>query len=94
MPVDTVAGTTVLRLRLANIWVVTASGMSYCSNILTVATLALCPLTVAGTTVWRLRVANVWVVTAIGMSYCSKILTLDTLGLCLLTQLLAQKCGV
>jgi len=45
MSVDTIAGTTVLRLRLANVWVVTASGMCYCSNILTVATLGLCLLT-------------------------------------------------
>jgi len=45
MPVDTVAGTTVWRLRVANVWVVTASGMSYCINILTVATLGLCLFT-------------------------------------------------
>ena len=45
MPVDTDAGTTVWRLRVANLWVVTASVMSYCSNILTVATLGLCLLT-------------------------------------------------
>jgi len=45
MAVDTVAGTTVWRLRVANVWVVTASGMSYCSNILTVATLGVCLLT-------------------------------------------------
>ena len=45
MPVDTVAGTKVWRLRVANVWVVTASGMCYCSNILTVATLGLCLLT-------------------------------------------------
>jgi len=44
MSVDTVAGTTVWRLRVANIWVVTASEMCYCNNILTVATLGLCPL--------------------------------------------------
>jgi len=44
MSVDTVAGTTVWRLRVANMWVVTASGMFYCSNILTVATLGLCLL--------------------------------------------------
>ena len=45
MSVDTVAGTTVWRLRVANVWVVTASGMFYCNNILTVATLGLCTLT-------------------------------------------------
>jgi len=45
MSVDTVAGTTVWLLRVANDWVVTASGMSYCSNILTVVTLGLCLLT-------------------------------------------------
>ena len=45
MSVDTVAGTTVWRFRLANVWVVTASGMFYCSDILTVATLGLCLLT-------------------------------------------------
>jgi len=45
MPVDTVAGTTVRRLRVSNVWVVTASGMSYCSNVLTVATVGLCLLT-------------------------------------------------
>jgi len=45
MPVDKVAGTRVYRLRVANVWVDTASGMSYCSNILTVATLGLCLLT-------------------------------------------------
>jgi len=45
MPVDTVAGTTVWRLRVANVWVVTASGMIYCINILTVTTSGLCPLT-------------------------------------------------
>jgi hypothetical protein len=45
MSVDTFAGTTVWRLRVANVWVVTASAMCYCSNILTVATLGLCPLT-------------------------------------------------
>jgi len=45
MTVDTVAGTRVCRLRVANIWVVNASGMSYCSKILTVATLGLCLLT-------------------------------------------------
>jgi len=39
MPVDTVAGTKVWRFRVANVWVVTARGMSYCSNILTVANL-------------------------------------------------------
>jgi len=44
MSLDTVAGTTVWRLRVANVWLVTASGMSYSSNILTVATLGLCPL--------------------------------------------------
>ena len=41
MSVDTFAGTTVRRLRVANVWLVTASGMSYYSNILTVATLGL-----------------------------------------------------
>ena len=45
MPVDTVAGTTVWRLRVANIWVVTASGMSYRNNVLTVATVGLFLLT-------------------------------------------------
>jgi len=45
MSVDIVAGTTVWRLRVAKIWVDTASKMCYCSNILTVANLALCPLT-------------------------------------------------
>jgi len=60
MPVDTVAGRTVWRLRVANVWVVTASGMFYCSNILTVATLGLCSLTqLLATRVYRLRVANV-----------------------------------
>jgi len=44
MSVETVAGTTVWRLRVANVLVVTASGMSYCSNILTVANLGLCLL--------------------------------------------------
>jgi len=38
---DTVAGTTVWRLRVATVWVVTASGIIYCSNILTLATLGL-----------------------------------------------------
>jgi hypothetical protein len=45
MSVDTVAGTTVWRLKVANVWLVTASGMSYYSNILTVATLGLCLFT-------------------------------------------------
>jgi len=45
MSVDTVAGKTVWRLRVANVLVVTAIGMCYCSNILTVATLGLCLLT-------------------------------------------------
>jgi len=45
MSVNTVAGTTVWRLRVANVWVVTAGGMCYCSNILTGATLGLFPLT-------------------------------------------------
>jgi len=45
MSVYTVDGTTVWRLRVANVWVVTASVMSYCINILTVATLGLCLLT-------------------------------------------------
>ena len=45
MPVDTVAGKTVWRLKVANVWVVTACGMIYSSNILTVAPLGLCPLT-------------------------------------------------
>jgi len=45
MPVDTVAGTKVWRLRVANVWVVTASGMSYCSKFMTVATIGLCLLT-------------------------------------------------
>jgi hypothetical protein len=79
MPVDTFAGTTELRYRVANVWVVTASGMCYCSKIRTVATLCLCPLTqLLETTLWRLRVANVCVVTASGMSYCSNILTVTT----------------
>ena len=77
-----------------NVWVVTASGMCYCSNILTVATLGLCLLTVAGTTVWRLIVANVGVVTASGMSYCSNIMIVANLALCPLTHLLSQQCGV
>ena len=34
--VDTVAGPAVWRLRVATVWLVTASGMCYCSNILTV----------------------------------------------------------
>jgi len=45
MSIDTVAGTRVWCLKVANIFVVTASGMCYCNNILTVATLGLCPLT-------------------------------------------------
>jgi len=45
MSLDTVAGTTVWRLRVANVCVVNASGICYCSNILTVATLGLCLLT-------------------------------------------------
>jgi len=45
MSVETVAGTTLWRLRVATVWVVTASGMIYCRNILTVATLGLCLLT-------------------------------------------------
>jgi len=45
MSADTVAGTTVWCLRVANVWVVTASGMCYCSNILIVATLVLFLLT-------------------------------------------------
>ena len=45
MSVDTVAGTTVWRMRVATVWVVITSGMCYCSNILTVATLGLCLLT-------------------------------------------------
>jgi len=45
MSVDTDAGTTVWRLRVANVWVVTAIGMSYYSKILTVATLGICLLT-------------------------------------------------
>ena len=94
MSVFTVADTTVWRLSVANFWLVAASGMCYCSNIMTVATLGLYLDTVAGTTVWRLRVANVWVVTASGMCYCSNILTVATLGLYLLTHLLAQQCGV
>jgi len=94
MSVDTVAGTTVWRLRVANVWVVTASGMCYCSKILTVATLGLSVDTFAGTKVWRLIVAIVWVITASGMSYWSNILIVATIGLCLLTQFLAQQCGV
>jgi len=45
MFVDTVAGTKVWRLSVANVWVVTASGICYCSNILIVDTLGLCLLT-------------------------------------------------
>jgi len=45
MSVDTVVGTKVWRLRVANVWEVNASGMCYCSNFLTVATLGLCLLT-------------------------------------------------
>jgi len=44
MPVDTFAGITVWRYRVTNVWLVNASGMCYCSNILTVAALGLCPL--------------------------------------------------
>jgi len=44
MSVDKVAGTTVWRLRVANVGVVIASGICYCSNILTVDTLGLCLL--------------------------------------------------
>ena len=94
MSVDTFAGTTVWRLIVAIDWVITASGMSYCSNILTVNTIGLCLLTQFLAQQWRLRVANVWVVTACGMSYCSNTLTVATLGLCLFSQLLAQQCGV
>jgi len=59
MSVDIVAGTTVWRLRVANIWGVTASGMGYCCNILTVATLGLCLLTQllaqqCGVLVWQI----------------------------------------
>ena len=43
--VDTVVGRTVLHLRVATVWLVTASGMCYCSKILTLATLALGLLT-------------------------------------------------
>ena len=79
----------------ANVWVVTASGMCYCSNILTAATLGLCPLTqLLATRVYRLRVNNVWVDNASGIFYCSNILTEATLGLRLLTQLVSQQCGV
>jgi hypothetical protein len=42
---ETVAGTTVWRLRVVNFLVVTARGMIYYNNILTVATLGLCLLT-------------------------------------------------
>ena len=45
MPVDTVAGKTVWRLRLAYVWVVTSSGIIYCSNILTVVAVGLSLLT-------------------------------------------------
>jgi len=45
MSVDTFPGTKVLRLRVANVCVVTASGLCYCNNILPVATLGLCSLT-------------------------------------------------
>jgi len=45
MPVEIIAGKTVWRLREANVWLVTGSGMSYCSNFVAVATLVLCPLT-------------------------------------------------
>jgi len=44
MSVETVTGTTVWRLRVATVWVVIASVICYCSNILTVATLGLCLL--------------------------------------------------
>ena len=81
-------------MRVDNVLVVTASGMNYCSNFLTVATLGLSVDTVAGTTVWCLRVANDLVVTTSGMCYCINILTVATLGLCLLTNLQAHHCGV
>jgi len=45
MSVYTDAYTTVWRFRVSNVWVVTGSGMFYCSKILTVATLGLCLLT-------------------------------------------------
>ena len=45
MSVDTVPATKLWRLRVANVRVVTASALLYCSNILTVATLGLCLLT-------------------------------------------------
>jgi len=45
MSFDKVVGTTVWRLRVANVWLVTAGGMCYCINILTLDTLGLFPLT-------------------------------------------------
>jgi len=45
MSVDRVPGTSVWRLSVANVSVVNASGMCYCSKPLTVATLGLCLLT-------------------------------------------------
>jgi hypothetical protein len=45
MLVTTFASTTVKRLRVANVWVVTAGEKCYCSNILTLANLGLCLLT-------------------------------------------------
>ena len=94
MSVDTVAGTTVWRMRVATVWMVIASIMCYCSNIDSGYFRFMPVDTVAGTTEWRLRVSNIWVVTASGMCYCSNIRTVATLGLCPLTQLLAQQCGV
>ena len=94
MSFDTVAGTTVWRLRVANVWVVTARGKIYCSNIVAVATLGLCLLTQLMAQKWRLRVENVLLVNESGICYCSNILPVATLGLCPLTQLLAQQCGV
>jgi len=45
MSVDTFAGTTVWRLIVAIVWVITASGMSYYNKFLIVATIGLCLLT-------------------------------------------------
>jgi len=45
MHINTFGGTKVWRLRVANVCVVTARGMSYCSKILTVSTLGLRLLT-------------------------------------------------
>jgi len=95
MPVDTFAGTTVWRLRVANV----LGGNCERNELLQIHSYSsyfrfMSVDTVAGTTVWRLRVDNVWLVSASGMCYCSNILPVATLGLCPLTHLLAQMCGV